>query len=104
MRGKEKTTQSLQKCLSHTHTHVVFRSVCLAANIIIVLTALVNSSTQNKLSGSVGASSGEFHCGACVCVCVCIRVRAGRLLDMYVQINKHSLSQQNSQSYPWLEV
>lgn len=30
-----------------------------------VLTALVNSSTQNKLSGSVGASSGEFHRKVC---------------------------------------
>lgn len=60
---------------THTHTHTrLFHSVCLAANIIMVLTALVNSSTQNKLSGSVGASSGEFHSKVCVCASAYARV------------------------------
>lgn len=58
-----KTKRPLQQChrLSHTpHTQLPLR-VCLAANVIAVLTALVNSSAQNELSGSVGASSREFH-------------------------------------------
>lgn len=63
----------MSQTIAHTHTRL-FHSVCLAANIIMVLTALVNSSTQNKLSGSVGASSGEFHSKVCVCASAYARV------------------------------
>lgn len=54
----------MSQAITHIH-HSLAVSVCLAANIIMALTALVNSSTQNKLSGSVGASSGEFHSKVC---------------------------------------
>lgn len=40
---------------THTHTHSFRKRVCLAANVIAVLTALVNSFAQNELSGSVGS-------------------------------------------------
>lgn len=40
---------------THTHTQLPQACVCLAANVIAVLTALVNSSAQNELSGSVGS-------------------------------------------------
>lgn len=107
MRSEEKTKQPSQKChsLSHTHTHTharLSRSVCLAANIIMVLTALVNSSTQNKLSGSVGASSGEFHSKVCVllrmqaCVRVCLCACACSLfkLQPIISTTAHTLHSQ----------
>jgi len=82
---------------THTHTHArLSRSVCLAANIIMVLTALVNSSTQNKLSGSVGASSGEFHSKVCVllhvcvCVCVCVLSLSLNYDPLFQPLHKHT--------------
>ena len=98
-------THVCARARAHTHTHTHTPSslcVCLAANIIMVLTALVNSSTQNKLSGSVGASSGEFHSKVCalrhmhVCVCACLYVLSLSLNynPLFQSLHKHM---QNSQ-------
>lgn len=92
---------------THTHTHIS-RSVCLAANIIMVLTALVNSSTQNKLSGSVGASSGEFHSEVCVCVCASTYIRMCACLlslslncdPLFQSLHKHTPQSQSKRSSP----
>jgi len=83
----------------HTHAHTrLSRSVCLAANIIMLLTALVNSSTQNKLSGSVGASSGEFHSKVCVLLRVRVRMYVLSLSlnysPLFQPLHKHALHSQ----------